>query len=274
MSKHFEGLGDKWTSLLADPPNELPQMIPFVIDKGATRESWQQVTEKKETLLVVWPQESPLRSAVTLQGKPDSGDLKPLSVLPFMDGLLNDMTVEDVRPWKHETEAYVAACRNEDAQPIWFHTPLYYRDKPALTPGVRHTFILAALAYGVRRALLDEMTITDGPQYEAYAEEWLSRNPESTRLDVPQLAVSLDGARILMPDMHFGDYQLRAPIQKVEETTFGPQKVYILYTQLGLDTPNPLDLIVYAPENVCKGITPKAGDQVDALIWLQGRIVD
>lgn len=274
MSKQFEGLGDKWASLLADPPHELPQMIPFVMDKGATRETWRQVTPKNETMLVVWPQDTPLRSAVTLQSKPESGDLKPLSVLPFMDGLPNDLTVEEVRPWKSETEAYVAACRNEDAQPIWFHTPLYFRDKPALTPGVRHTFNLAALAYGIRRALLDEMTITDGPQYDAYAEEWLQRNPGSTRIDVPQLVVSLDGARILMPGEYFGDYQLRVPIDRVEETTFGPQKVYMLFTRLGVETPNPLELLVYAPENVCKGIVPQAGDEIDALIWIQARIVD
>lgn len=43
------------------------------------------------------------------------------------------------------------------------------RDKDDLTPGVTHTFVLAGLAYGLRKAMLDEITITQGKRYEAYA---------------------------------------------------------------------------------------------------------
>lgn len=273
MSNHYEGLGDKWVSLLADPPKELPEMMVWVLDKGVTRAAWQVSTPKKETVMVVCPQDAELRSAVTMTGKPGE-TLKPVCVVPFLEGLPNDLTVEEVRPWKTETEAYVAACRNEGANPIWFHEPLYFRDKDALTPGVRHTFKLAALAYGVRRALLDEMTITEGPQYEAFCAEWLAQNPDKTRLDVPQLTASLAGARIMQPGEYFGDYQLRAPIDAVEETTFADQfKVYKLFIRLGLNTENPLDLVVYAPETTCK-LTPAVGDEIDALIWLQGRIID
>ena len=35
-----------------------------------------------------------------------------------------------------------------------------------------HTFLLAGLALGLRKALLDEITITQGVRYEAYAEAW------------------------------------------------------------------------------------------------------
>ena len=39
------------------------------------------------------------------------------------------------------------------------------------------------------------------------------------------------------------------------------------------NTPNPLRFPLYAPERVCK-IVPQAGDEIDAIIWLQGRIID
>lgn len=272
MSKHYEGMGDKWVSLLADPATELPEMVAWVLHKGVTRPAWQVATAKKETMLVVCPQDAELRSSVTMSGKPGA-DMQPVCVVPFLEGLPMDLTVEDIRPWKSESEAYVAASRNEGGSPIWFHAPLYFRDKDALTPGVRHTFKLAALAYGVRRALLDEMTITEGPEYEAFCLEWLAQNPDKTRLDVPQLTASLEGARILQPGEYFGDYQLRAPIDAMEETTFAEMKIYKLLIRLGVNTDNPLDLMVYAPENTCK-ITPKVGDEIDALIWLQGRIID
>ena len=60
---------------------------------------------------------------------------------------------------------------------MWFYDPLYGRDRDDLTAGVTHTFLLAGLAYGLRRALLDEITITRGPQFEAHAAAWLAANP-------------------------------------------------------------------------------------------------
>lgn len=273
MSKHFEGMGAKWAPLLDDPLKEAPQLGQLVAEQGGTRPCWQVKTGKKETVLLAWPQDAHLRAAVTVEGAP-GGRMNPVAIFPFLEGLPNDMTVADVSPWKNGVEAYVAASRNEEGRPVVFYSPLYFRDREALTPGVRHTFSLSGMVRGMRRALLDEMTITEGPQYEAFAAEWLERNPGATRLDVPQLTASLKGARILMPDELLGDYQLRAPISAVEETTFGDEKVYMLRVELGLDTPEPLALLLYAPLKVCKGFEPQEGDEIDALLWLQGRIMD
>ena len=161
------------------------------------------------------------------------------------------------------------------ALPIWFYTPFLFRDRDALTPGVRHTFLVAGLAYGVRPALLDEMTISSGPQYEEYTRQWLEAHPGSSRLDVPQLTLPLAGSRILMPGDAYGDYQVRVPITSVEEGAIGPETVYMLIVEFGLNTDNPLRFPLYAPARVCKdGYVPKAGDEIDALIWMQGRIAD
>ena len=103
--------------------------------------------------------------------------------------------------------------------------------------------------------------------------EWLSRHPGSTRLDVPQLTVDLKGARILMPGEIASEYQIRVPVTSVEEMTFRDEKVYMLIVEFGLNTPNPLRFPLYAPERVCK-LVPQAGDEIDAIIWLQGRIID
>lgn len=51
------------------------------------------------------------------------------------------------------------------------------------------------------------------------------------------------------------------------------EKIYMLIVEFGLNTPNPLRFPLYAPERVCK-IVPQAGDEIDAIIWLQGRIID
>jgi len=272
--EHVEGLGDPWAALLVNPADLMPQVVGTVLKAGGTRPAWQTTYRDQEYMLIAWPQENPIRAAVIVRGEA-GGKLTPASATPLLEGLPNDMTTEDLYPWSNGVEADVAACRNEEARPLWFYSPLYFRDRAALmTQGVRHTFMLAGLAYGVRRALLDDMTITDGPRFETWAEKWLEENPDKTRLDVPPLKISLRGACILLPSPQYTVYQLRAPILDVRESELSGEKVYILRLAFGLDTPQPLELPLYAPARVCKNYTPQEGDEIDAVMWLQGRLLD
>ena len=211
MRTHFEGLGKAWLTLFKEPQRELPNLVVLTLDKGGTREAWRQNDEGLETLVMGWPAEAGLRIGVTVRG--GLGErLKPISSYPLLEGLPNEMTVEAVHPWENQSEGTVGAARNEGAEALWFYTPFLFRDRDALTPGVRHTFLVAGLAYGVRPALLDEMTISSGPQYEEYTRQWLEAHPGSSRLDVPQLTLPLAGSRILMPGDAYGDYQVSGPI--------------------------------------------------------------
>lgn len=273
MSNHFEGLGKAWLTLLDNPEKQLPQVIGRTLAEGGTRDCWQCKDAKQETLVMAWPGQSSFRIGVTLHGKAGS-ELRPVTSYPLLEGLPNDMTVEDTYAWKNGTEGSIAAYRNEGTTPLWFYSPFLFRDKEALTPGVRHTFLVAGLAYGLRKALLDELTITEGEQYESFAKEWLAVHPECSRLDVPQLKVPLSGARILQEDLTTDEYQLRVPVTSVEECVVGPEKIYTLIVEFGLTTPNPFRFPLYAPERICKGYIPHAGDEIDALVWLQGRIAD
>ncbi len=271
---HVEGLGDPWAALLGNPAALMPQVIGTVLGAGGTRPSWQAKRGGREYVLMGWPEDNPVRAAVLMSGE-EGGKLEPVTAVPLLEGAPNDLTIEDLYPWPNGAEAHVAACRNEGAQPLWFYTPFYFRDREALmTPGVRPTFMLAGLAYGVRKALLDDMTITSGSRFEAWAEHWLAENPDRTRLDVPPLKIALRGACILLPSPHYTVYQLRAPILAMEEFKLDNEVVYQLRLNFGLDTQEPLDLPLYAPARVCKNFTPKVGDEIDAIMWLQGRIMD
>jgi hypothetical protein len=273
MIKHSESLGDQWHCLLDDPERTIPGMALVLVERGGTREVWKRVTASQETMLLAFPPDVPIRGALVLQGEPD-GEMKAKTVCPLLEGLPNDMTVDAVHPWPSGVEGDVAARRNEDGEPLWFYTPFLFRDRDDLTPDVRQTVLLAGLAYGVRRALVDELTIAAGPDYEEFAAAWLAENPGQTRLDVPQLKVPLAGARILQPGNLACEYQLRAPVTSVETVNFGEETVYLLRLQFGLDTENPLLLAVYAPARVCGHYVPQTDDEIDAYIWLQGRLFD
>ena len=271
---HNDGLGDVWAALTGKNPAEImPQVVATVIEAGGTRAAWQWKSQGTEHILMAWPQESPIRAAVLMAG-PEAGRLKPISAVPLLEGSLNDLTVEEVVPRAEGMGADVGCGVIDGKNPLWFYNPLYGRDKDDLTDGVTHTFWLAGAALGIRRALLDELTITQGPRYEEYAAAWLEENPDKTRLDVPPLKVDVRGKRIIMPGRFFGEYEVRTAIEEVEDAMFDKMPVKILYLSFPFEDRPPLQFPLYASEFILKGFKPEKGQEIDAYVWLEGRIVD
>lgn len=271
---HFEGLGDQWAVLVGNPAALMPQIVATVLQAGGMRPSWRRTDARDEYVLMAWPEKEPARAAVLMHGQPGE-QLKPATAVPLLEGLPNDLTVDDVHVWERGMEANVAVSMIEGRNPMWFYDPLYFRDREDLTPGVTHTFLISGLAYGVRRALLDEMTITQGPHFEAYAAAWREEHPDADPLEMPPLKVNLVGKHLIMPGRNFCEYQMRATVVSVETTHLDKEEIYILRLRFGFDDRPPLNLALYAPRRVCvKGYEPKSGDEIDAYVWLQGRIAD
>lgn len=276
--EHFEQLSDKWYPLLAAPAM-IPGVVATTLSLGGTRPVWNVERGETQTMLMAWPERSLLRSSVVVKG-PRDGKLEPVTVMPLLEGFPNLLTVVDVHPWGESGDVGEVLAQPEDeGDPLWFFDPLFFRDAGAdLTPGVTQTFYLAGLCLGIRRALLDEMTVTEGPTYEAHAAKWLEANPEKNRLDVPPLKVSLNGVRVLGPTDRCSQYQARARIYDVDSFDFGPEgaqeKVYRFGVTLG-EREKPLHFILYAPHRIClNGYEPKEGHEVDVVFWMQGRVVD
>ncbi len=274
--QHLENLVRYWSTLIKDT-KDLPNVLTVTAKHGGTRPAWIDKDEKMEKMLLAWPEKSALRSATIVSGKVDK-ELVPCTVMPFMEGIPNELRVEKTYTWKNKIEGQVGCAIGESEYILWFYDPLYFRDKKVdLTEGVEQTFYMAGLCLGVRPALLDELTITNGPEYEARLALWLEQNPGKTRFEAPALKVSLRGQRILGPTEIAGEYQARAIIQQVESFYFGPEtaevKIYRFVVTFGQE--KLLKLMMYASERAClNNYEPKVGDEVDLLFWMQGRIVD
>lgn len=277
MSQHLEQLGDKWFPLLADP-SMIPGVVATTISQGGTRPVWGVERGDTQTMLMAWPEQSLLRSGVVVSG-PRDGQLEPVTVVPLMEGFPNTMTVVETYPWKGGLQGEVLVQPQDEVEPIWFFDPLFFRDAETdLTPGVAQTFYLSGMCYGIRRALLDEMTVTSGPNYEAHAAHWLEAHPDRTRLDVPPLKISLRGLRVLGPLERCCEFQGRVRIYDVDSFLFGPEgaqeKVYRFGATFGT-AETPIHVLLYAPERICvKGYVPEEGHEVDVVFWMQGRVVD
>lgn len=271
---HHEGLGDAWAVLTGQNPAEImDQIVSTVLHEGGTRPSWQWKRGSMDHILMAWPQDQPLRASVLMTGE-EGEKLTPVSAAPLLDGLPNDLMVDGVHPWENGMGANVAVSMIEGKNPMWFFDPLYGRDRTDLTPGVTHTFLIAGLAFAIRKALLDQMTITQGPQYEAYAEQWLEANPGKGRLDVPPLQVDVSDRHMIMPGRNFCEYQMRAVIDEVQDCQLEKMPVKALHLSFPFENRQPMSLVIYASKMVLGDLEPEAGQAIDAYIWLQGRIID
>ena len=262
--QHLESMGDKWVALGINP-KEINGVIAVTLELGGTRPVWGVKDDNVERMVMAWPQEGLLRSSVTVAGKPE-GQLATVAVAPLMEGFVNELTVRATHAWKGGHAGEIAAQPEVGTPPIWFYDPLYFRDIEGLAEGETRKFFLSGLCYGLRRALLDELTITEGPY------------SDKSRLDVPPLKVPLKGKTVIDVAENFCEYQCRASIFDVDSFEFGPgeaaKKIYRFGIAFG-NSEKPVYAIIYAPaERIAKGYEPKEGDDVDMIFWMQGRIVD
>lgn len=269
-----EGLGDIWLALTGIAPNALiPQLVSTVLNEGATRPAWRWVRGGREHIFMVWPTDQPIRAGVLMAGE-EGGKLKPASAVPMLEGLPNDLAVDQVHPRAEGLGADVGVSMQEQAAPMWFYDPLYGRDQDDLTPGVTHTFNLAAVALGLRKALLDDLTVSAGPHFEAWAASWLGENPGKTSRDVPPLKVPAAGKRLIMPGRFYCQYQIRGIVDDTDEAMLEKMPVLILYMTFPFDERPDMRLPVYASRAVLGDFRPEKGDEIEALVWMQGRIID
>lgn len=271
---HSDSLGDAWRALTGQNPAAImPQIIGTVLHEGGTRPPWQWRSSGQEYIMMAWPQEQPVRAAI-LMGGPEGGQLKPITATPLLEGVPNDLTVEEIHPRKSGMGADVAVSMVEGKRPMWFFDPFYGRDKNDLTPGVTHTFWLAGLAFGIRKALLDYVTLTQGPDFQVYAGEWLKDNPGKTSADVPPLKVEIKDKHFIMPGRFYGEYQLRAVIDEISECQLEKMPVKLLYLNFPFDNRPALRLPLYASDHVLGSLKVEKGMEIEAYGWLQGRIID
>lgn len=274
--QHLESMGDKWFPLGVGP-EDISGVISTTLELGGTRPAWTVKDENMERMLMAWPKESLLRTSVIVAGSPE-GQLTAVAVAPFMEGFANDLKVFDTYAWKDGHAGEIEA-QPDGFPPLWFYDPLYFRDIEGLAEGEIRRFYLSGLCYGMRKALLDELTITEGPAYEKHALEWMKANPSKTRLDVPALKIDLRGKNLLnVTDERYCEYQARVSIFDVDSFMFGPEQAQVKIYRFGIafgHPDKPAYALIYAPEHVCfKGYVPQDGDEVDMIFWMQGRIAD
>ncbi|AAS94983.1 hypothetical protein [Nitratidesulfovibrio vulgaris] len=273
MLKHFEGLGDKWRALVENPDETVKGLVQTIANEGGTREAWQSHTPDGHTVLMAWPATEPCRAGLIIRGDQNGENYQPVSALPLLEGLENELEVTEVHPWGNDAEGEIAACRAGDDS-IWFYDPLLYRDRWSCIVGQKQVFTLSALAYALRPATRDSIQVKGGPQFDSYAKAYVDKNPGVDPASIPPLTLPLKGARIMQQYVNASEYQIRVPVEEVATCQFNGEKVFMLTVSLAGKDDKALRAMLYVAERTLGGFEPKAGDDIEAIVWLQGRLVD
>ena len=79
---------------------------------------------------------------------------------------------------------------------------------------------------------------------------------------------------MIMPGRAFGEYQMRATVEEVQDVQLEKMPLKMLRLSFPFNDRPPLQLPVYASAMVLGEYQPKAGEDVDLYVWLQGRVID
>ncbi len=272
--EHSAALGQIWRALTGwNTADLLSQVTATVLEAGGTRPPWKWTYKGMEYVAMAWPQDQPIRACVLLKG-PEGKEMKPVSIFPLLEGLPNDLCVDEVQPLPEGDGANVAVEMLPGQNPMWFFDPFYTRDKDDLTPGITHTFWLAGAALGLRKAVLDEITLSNGPDYMLYAQKWLEEHPDKKSMDVPPLKIEIRGKHFIMPGRFYGEYQIRAVVKEIEDWQFDKTPIKVLYLTFPFDNRPALQLPLYVSQPVLGDYNVEKDQDIEAYIWLEGRVID
>lgn len=183
---------------------------------------------------------------VTSVGVTANGEM--WTAYPVGEGIVHEIDVNGMIPWVNGVEAQL---RGELGPTEINFFPTNFFAEPNDVFGGRRQVELAALAYDCGPAATE--TIRDESGEELSTEGMAGFFPFE-RGDVD-------------------DYSFQTRVKDVEETSFGGNPVYRLLVPLfRTDEEGDVDIYLYASERVLGEYVPEVGDDIEGVLWLQGRV--
>lgn len=171
---------------------------------------------------------------------------------PELDGVVHEVTVEEVLPWGEEgIEAQVQVTLGE-ATCVLFDTRRFAGS--GYEPGATHELSIAGVAYRLFEADEETVETEDGEEY------------------------SMAGMASFFPmeDGQPDDYAFQTTIKTVETLSYRDRTIYRLQVPLfrmpADDDYEDVDVALYVAEHVIDDFEPAPGDDVRGLLWLQGHV--
>lgn len=190
----------------------------------------------------------------------------------MLDGANTKVTISKIEPWEYGIEGWVRGTVTEAEVSICFFDTMYFAGTSGLQEGDVVEYSLAGLAYFLRPIQMRSFEVGEGKLWEMQKQQRLDKGESIEEASRP-VEVHLTGAAMFLP--RDGDARDDAQFQGVIETIdifeHDGQKIYRMDMVLMRPIDNEFRLPVYVSERNLNGYEPRLGDDVEGVLWVQGR---
>lgn len=275
--------GEHWSAIQSDTEELIEQLLPVVLQEGKLgRQSRLPVpgpddVVRVEELAELLYGDGPLRfAALVATDSSQSSETRYLyaSFPMCWEGTTCSISFLETQHSDDGVEAVVSGnYGGADGGLLWFYDAHYFAHKETYHAEQQYDFILAGLAYLFRPVTQDAITVTEGDMLKVERERVLRENPHADPNEVKSVSISLEDARILMPQSdHPENCEFMTKVEHVERFEIVGLAFYRIICEFMPEAETRLLLPIYVSEETLGEYQPKIGDRVEGVMWLQGRL--
>jgi len=191
-----------------------------------------------------------------------------------LDGIVHRLIVRGVEPWEYGIEGWIHASVTSEEVSVSFFDTMFFAGSASLQPGDVVEYCLGGLAYRLGPIRMRSFSIGEGALWAMTRQRRLEDGESPEQADRP-VEVNLTGAAIFLPRAgeQCDEADFQGVIEAIDTLVHDGQKVYRLEMVLTRPGDDEFRLPVFASERVLVGYVPRLGDDVEGVMWVQGRQV-
>jgi hypothetical protein len=265
----------RWATLFEDWQDQAWHCLKESIEQGhnvpvpeASEEYHRTHPEEPEFVVYEHP-DTPARILAICQTNPENDRLEVVAGFPFLlEGEPNIFEVLDVVPEDGGSQGTIE-CVSKCGDSFFFFEPLMCYHKDELKIGRQYEFAVAGIAYLLDHVANPEFVIDSGPALDAERQRALKENPEADISTITSVTFSTANLRSLIAREEPGDAQFQTAVESVTWFELAGTRVCKMRCMFRGGDEKELPCSLYASEYVLKGYEPKAGDNIQGVMWMQ-----
>lgn len=275
------GHGDHWATIEKDSTDFIAEMLPKIctdgklIGKNAFTHSMDDVPNKVGIAFGLLYADTPVNFLALIVGEIEEDSNLLWSGYPVCaKGIECRLVIEEIKPWENGIEGVIEAYVPGGGL-ISFFDPYFYLNRDSYIVGKEFAVRLGALAYTLNKADQLEIQITEGPMLEIHRQRLLEDDPNVDVSSITSVPISMDGSAIYFPRGDVGDdAEVRFKVIETGNFTCAERPFVSVSGAIMRPDSGDVNIHVYVSEQVLNGYVPQVGDNVEAVVWMQGFLSD
>jgi hypothetical protein len=270
------GHGDHWEAVEKDYSTFTAEMLPLICQKGkligenAFTHHIDDIPNKAGRVFGLRYLDSPLNFLALVVSGIEEGSNQLWSAYPVCaEGMKSRLVIDAVKAWDNAGIEGIIEASVPDGGMITFFDPYYFLNKDGYHLGEEVTVALGALAYTLQKAEQLEIEVHEGEMLEIHRKNLLEQDPTIDVSAITSVPISLDGTSIYFPRGE-DDAELRFKVEQISPFKCAERSVMQITGTIMKPESGDVKINVYASEQVLNGYVPQIGDNVEAVVWMQG----